>query len=462
MLQCFVLLLAIATFSSTFPMNVDTIVPSAHSNAKHSLCRTALHYAVIQGKVDVVKDLLEKGADVNAVDALGRTALHYASVGEHSILFFLLVEGENFPAMDFKTLWSLKYCPVYRGSFPQTAQTVRLLVDAGFSPNVDLNHKIDEPVVIIMEQYFRERDYSLEIVEALIKNNAALNIRDMFGRTPLFLALESRFGKAAQTLIINGAGVNIPDQYGLTPIHSISRGNGWGDEFDHTLKVLCDYGGDVLLMDSRGMTPLHHAINVQGNQALYSLLLRGADVNARDFNDCTPLHYLRLKFKEGKTDKRVAAQLLKQDAYTRSIATLLINRGADISVKCHNDCMSREDMQEIIRPLVCFFCASPMVEQMGNIVPVSDTCLHRLHLACLEGLKGDPRFKGICPVCQVPMKKEMVEECFFCLDEFVEGKDNWMLVGKNCTHRIHVACREQFKASKSYKGVCALCLAAID
>ena len=58
---------------------------------------TALHYASMEGRLEVVEYLLVKGADITAVDKYGYNALHYASMGGHrSVKDRLLVRGAGY------------------------------------------------------------------------------------------------------------------------------------------------------------------------------------------------------------------------------------------------------------------------------------------------------------------------------------------------------------------------------
>ncbi|KAJ1382996.1 ankyrin repeat-containing domain protein, partial [Ochromonadaceae sp. CCMP2298] len=57
---------------------------------------TAVHLACVKGHLDVLRLLLEKGADTDAKDVDGMTALHWASQQGHpEVLRLLLEKGAN-------------------------------------------------------------------------------------------------------------------------------------------------------------------------------------------------------------------------------------------------------------------------------------------------------------------------------------------------------------------------------
>lgn len=54
---------------------------------------TVLHYAAIRNKPQLVRILIDKGADINVQSKYKRTALHYAAMFEHSDIVRILVEA---------------------------------------------------------------------------------------------------------------------------------------------------------------------------------------------------------------------------------------------------------------------------------------------------------------------------------------------------------------------------------
>ncbi len=65
-------------------------------NAKDTTNLTALHFAASEGRLEIVKLLLEQGADVNAKDIMNLTALHCAALEGHlAVVTLLLAKGAD-------------------------------------------------------------------------------------------------------------------------------------------------------------------------------------------------------------------------------------------------------------------------------------------------------------------------------------------------------------------------------
>jgi ankyrin repeat protein len=77
-------------------VNVDTTF-----QCNYCVAETALRYAVAVGRADIVKLLLELGANVDAKNFYGKTALMYAvAVGRTDLIKILLEKGANVNARD--------------------------------------------------------------------------------------------------------------------------------------------------------------------------------------------------------------------------------------------------------------------------------------------------------------------------------------------------------------------------
>ena len=79
----------------------ELIEKGADVNAKDNGGATPLHYAAMEGHTDVVELLISKGADVNAKDKWGDTPLHDAAYDGHKEVAELLVsKGADVSAKD--------------------------------------------------------------------------------------------------------------------------------------------------------------------------------------------------------------------------------------------------------------------------------------------------------------------------------------------------------------------------
>jgi ankyrin repeat protein len=54
---------------------------------------TGLHIAAKKGYTDIVKLLIDYGADINSKDCLGRSPLYYAVVEKHTEIVKILVQN---------------------------------------------------------------------------------------------------------------------------------------------------------------------------------------------------------------------------------------------------------------------------------------------------------------------------------------------------------------------------------
>ena len=151
----------------------------------------------------------------------------------------------------------------------------------------------------------------------LIDHGADVNAQDESHTTPLHLSSFLGIPEIAQLLIERGANVTSQDRTHRTPLHMASSWvsaktvlpsiqhradvNGQDDsiiissntilpEKTGTVRLLIDHGANVNAKDQTNSTPLHLASSVGSIDTVRLLIDHSADVTAQDVHRMTPLH----------------------------------------------------------------------------------------------------------------------------------------------------------------------------
>lgn len=315
---------------------------------------TPLHAAAFNGHSPVIEILLMSGASSNILDDKGRTPIHYAAGNGHIAvlqrLFAASSRSVNLRDKDGET-------PLYLAVRYNCLYAARFLVEVG---NADVNTRahsgfsllhlacansctdVDESMAaFLIKSGARVNDFcdlpkDVTGVEALVLTASPLMTAALQGRhleVRLLLkeganieAIDPRSGRnalhcavyngnvaAMEILVEAGAKVDSTDVYGCTPLHFIGRKwcDGYINDINRLVSLLADSGADINARDHEQRTPLLHvikycdiaAIPVGGTKystrkyrALDELVKRmlevGADVEACDENGNGILHTL--------------------------------------------------------------------------------------------------------------------------------------------------------------------------
>lgn len=242
---------------------------------------TPLHLAA---SGDVAQALIDAGANVNAKGKGGATPLHSAASG--NVAQTLIDNDADVNAKDNEG-----YTPLDRAANGDVAWT---LIDNG----VDVNEIYDDGFTPLF------RATKGDVVQALIDAGADVNVREKSeeneGYTPLHLATNV---EVAQVLIDNGADVNASSKLGVRA----------SQDLKDTLKHFPDFAKVSAAGSESGYTPLFSAHN---GDIVRLLIQAGADVNARNIYDQTPLHTVAFMG-------------------FASSAQALIDHGADVNAEAH-------------------------------------------------------------------------------------------------------------------------------
>ncbi|KAI9750697.1 MAG: hypothetical protein M1835_001344, partial [Candelina submexicana] len=247
--------------------------------------QTPLMYACRKGHVEVVRQLLDRGASLQKLSARGRTPLFEAVAGHHDEVVEVILD---------KKPSDLDVNMIHTKDFNRTALML--------ATREDRPHMIKSLLQIsgieIDRQdvngwtalYLAARFGSVELVQLLLKAGASVDIVDnKVGRSPLRCAAERGHVAIIKQLMQTeyGADPNLKDCDGRTPILcAVNRGE------IEAVECLMSYVDDVDLqcVDEDGQSLLHGASKNGFSNVVRLLLQSGQDPNIRDHVERTPLH----------------------------------------------------------------------------------------------------------------------------------------------------------------------------
>jgi len=126
----------------------DNIINARYNDRRREFGATALHVACRNNKVDVIRVLLENGADPNSVDDFGQTPL----------IELMLMENDG-----------------------NVSAAIELLLEHG----ADINAKDDEDTTALMYACLSKNKNAVDV---LLENRADIHLRDNTGKTALQIA----------------------------------------------------------------------------------------------------------------------------------------------------------------------------------------------------------------------------------------------------------------------------------
>ena len=221
--------------------SVKAILKSApeHVNGRDGGGSTPLHHAAGFGTLEMMKLLIDGGAEVDAPNDRNSTPLHWA-VSDGAKVRQLLENGADINAKTERqrTPLSLAAAMVF------DIAPLKLLLDKGANPNIA---SIDGQTPLM----YAARAGNLEAMELLLAKKAEPLAVAGSGAVALMAAAASRNAEAVKLLLEHGANVDAKTKRNET---ALSRAASRGAE--DIVKLLLDEGAEVNIRDYQGHSPL--------------------------------------------------------------------------------------------------------------------------------------------------------------------------------------------------------------
>jgi cytohesin len=306
----------------------------ANVNAKDEWESTPLHYAALEGHMEVAELLIDKGADMSARDSYNRTPLLLATSDNHKdIAELLIAKGSDVNAQDVDGRTILHHAAAGYGR----KEIVKLLIAKVADVNTKDQHgktPLDDVEAQIWEDDSSEDKTAkketanlirkhggksgaadsihvaamvgnVEAVQQHLDSGVDVNIKNKLGRTPMLYAIKRDDKEISELLIAKGAiqvpRIRINDAVRRSNIEAIKQHLAVGTNVDER-----DYDGES--------TPLHLAADFGEEDIAELLISGGANVNAKSGSK-TPLDHalsLDLRGREPSPSRKAIADLLRK------------------------------------------------------------------------------------------------------------------------------------------------------
>lgn len=324
--------------------------------------------SIDSGNYQLVSYLLLKGADPNYINKKDSIRFEYSALmlatfnGDFNIVNLLIIKGAD---VNYKTTDGTNALIVAakRGYY----NIAELLIKNGSNINNRTSYKSSA----LFEAVKQLND---SIANLLIENKAQINVNNRFNLTPLQYSAgynllyfnlngennidkdidafihHSKANKISEMLINAGADLNVKDIYGFTPIMVATQLNNL-----ELVKILCKAGADLNLASYDGVTPLMYANSMKYAEIARILFRNGAHVDYFSIENNlyflpSPDELLVINADSGNyesvsyliehganpnysNEEGVNALMYASDNGYYRIAKLLIEKGADVNSK---------------------------------------------------------------------------------------------------------------------------------
>ncbi|XP_051264945.1 kinase D-interacting substrate of 220 kDa B isoform X3 [Dicentrarchus labrax] len=236
--------------------------------------QTPLMLAAEQGSLEIIQELIRRGANVNLDDVDCWSALICAAKEGHVEVVKELLENSAYIEHRDMGGWTALMWAAYKGR----EEVTELLLEHGANPNTTGQQYSVYPII-----WAAGRGHA-DIVKLLLHNGAKVNCSDKYGTTPLIWASRKGHFDCVMHLLENGADVDQEGANSMTALIVAVKGG-----YTEVVKELLKRNPNVNMTDKDGNTALMIAAKEGYTEIVQDLLDAGTYVNIPDRSGDTVL-----------------------------------------------------------------------------------------------------------------------------------------------------------------------------
>ena len=248
-----------------------TLISAQNQNATRDL---PLHSAATDGQLEVIRFLVESGAEVDAGDSDGSTPLHVAALrGNLACVEYLVEKGADVAFQDRNGAWSLSFA-LSGGN----EEVVASLIEFGAPLDLTAGNGMT-PL------HYAARRGMTQVFDQVIAGGADVNKVDSWERSVLWFTAGNGNADMTRSLIAAGADPDRANVFGETPVLRAAR-----QGHAEIVSILVEAGAGLDNREARcGRTAMHYAAMSGYGDCVEALAEGGASVSARDHRGDNPM-----------------------------------------------------------------------------------------------------------------------------------------------------------------------------